>query len=240
MFVKPFRKVSDSGQLLSMFQITFPVQVSDVPAWYQRAQDTAYLKEFAASLVLSWHDPCLYLVATAPLNTFRCMPMFDREPIPTEVIPTFAQTKRLVLIGDAAHPMCPFKGQGFNTGAEDGLRLAKCLTEWCMDGSSSSSSLEDVLTKFQIECVERTRSVQGNSRRLLMEQHTPKVLSSSVEGLDKGVVPSVPAIPLPPVVLIECQCASKCSDSFQAQFGALYPTVLPVVGDQGSSTSIVL
>ena len=47
--------------------------------------------------------------------------LFDRPPLETWT------RGRVTLLGDAAHPMLPFMGQGAGQSIEDGLVLARCL-----------------------------------------------------------------------------------------------------------------
>lgn len=49
-----------------------------------------------------------------PLVTIRCSPWFHQD--------------RVVLVGDAAHALVPFYGQGINAGFEDRATLDECLT----------------------------------------------------------------------------------------------------------------
>ncbi|KAJ5806696.1 hypothetical protein N7474_010288, partial [Penicillium riverlandense] len=51
----------------------------------------------------------------------KCWPLFQIDPLPT-----WARGK-LVLIGDAAHPMLPFGGQGSNQAIEDGAAIGFLL-----------------------------------------------------------------------------------------------------------------
>jgi len=55
-------------------------------------------------------------------ETFRWA-LYDRDPLPTWV------KGRLILLGDAAHPMLPHLGQGANQSIEDGMALATILAQ---------------------------------------------------------------------------------------------------------------
>jgi len=60
--------------------------------------------------------------ATDPATVFRWA-LCDRPPQPRWV------RERVVLLGDAAHPMLPYMGQGAAMGFEDAVVLARCLAE---------------------------------------------------------------------------------------------------------------
>lgn len=73
----------------------------------------------ALALFEGWHDQVRALIAgTDPI--FRWA-LFDRPPLETWI------RGRVTLLGDAAHPMMPFMGQGASQSVEDGLVLARCL-----------------------------------------------------------------------------------------------------------------
>jgi len=62
---------------------------------------------------------------------------------------------RVTLLGDAAHPMSPYAGQGANSTFEDAYELAQCL--------SHSSSIEEALTTYENRRIPRTQAIQARS-----------------------------------------------------------------------------
>jgi salicylate hydroxylase/6-hydroxynicotinate 3-monooxygenase len=99
----------------------------------------------------------------------------DRDPLPAW------HTGRVVLLGDAAHPMTPFMAQGAATSMEDGVVLYRCLAEYGLD-----SYEEAFATYFRLRR-ERTATMQAVSRSntWLREETDP----SSVYGYDAWSVP---------------------------------------------------
>ena len=170
LFVKPFSRE------LSMFQLTFPVPMADLETWC--SMDNAALRSAAAGIVFGWHTPCMELVVSAPLGTLRSMPMFDREPLPPPPSST-----RIVFIGDACHPMCPFKGQGFNTAVADAVALGDAVRD------VSREDLPRALSVFQRQCMERALPFQLGSRRNLAEQHCERALVVAAVGTPPHTVP---------------------------------------------------
>ena len=63
---------------------------------------------------------------------------------------------RVSLLGDAAHPMLPFLGQGAGMTIEDGVVLARCLF--------TSDSVEEALQRYEAARVERTALVTNGAR----------------------------------------------------------------------------
>ena len=64
----------------------------------------------------------------------------------------------MTLIGDAAHPMSPFKGQGANQALLDALALARGIAKGCRALSNwrDAGLRESVLTEFELEMLERS------------------------------------------------------------------------------------
>jgi len=66
-----------------------------------------------------WHDTIRTIIAATPRALRQAL--YDREPLPDW------RVGRVVLLGDAAHPMMPFYAQGAAQSIEDAYVLAGCL-----------------------------------------------------------------------------------------------------------------
>jgi 2-polyprenyl-6-methoxyphenol hydroxylase-like FAD-dependent oxidoreductase len=74
--------------------------------------------------------------------------ILEREPLPT-----WSQG-RVVLIGDACHPMTPYMAQGAATSIEDAAVLARCLKDVSVDG------IEAAFKRFEAHRKPRTSKIQ--------------------------------------------------------------------------------
>ncbi len=90
-------------------------------SWHSSAEVLEVLAEFD-----TWHQDVVDIISATPSQ--RCMrwALYTRQPLDRWV------TRRMALLGDAAHPMTPFYGMGANLAIEDGYILARCL-EACPD-----------------------------------------------------------------------------------------------------------
>ena len=99
---------------------------------------------------------------------------------------------QMTLLGDAAHAMTPFLGQGAGTAIEDGVVLARAL--------AASSSIGEGLWRYEVARIERTRAIQlesnANADRLQGDESTmfglAKMRNDEALGLfsyDAGAVP---------------------------------------------------
>jgi len=96
-----------------------------------------------------WHDTIRAIIAATPKVLRQAL--YDREPLPDW------RVGRVVLLGDAAHPMMPFYAQGAAQSIEDAYVLAGCLAA-CVD--DPVSALRRYVTLRQ----PRTAWMQGLSR----------------------------------------------------------------------------
>ena len=84
----------------------------------------------------------------------------------------------MTLIGDAAHPMSPFKGQGANQALLDALALARGILKNCRPLSNwrEIGLRESVLTEFESEMLERSATKVNDSAAAAQYLHSENVL----------------------------------------------------------------
>jgi salicylate hydroxylase len=87
------------------------------------AQAPAELLRLVQHATSAWHPPVPELVTAIDPESVGVRSYYDRDPIGR------VREGRLWLIGDAAHPMCPFQGQGANMGMVDSLKLAQYFAD---------------------------------------------------------------------------------------------------------------
>jgi len=91
------------------------------------------------------------LAATPPDNCYR-WGIFDRQPLRRWSV------GRATLLGDAAHPMTPFLGQGAVMALEDAMVVARCLQD--------SDSVAAALARYEAARQERVEFVFEESRKV--------------------------------------------------------------------------
>lgn len=130
------------------------------------------LKEEALKRI-QWHSPIPQIIKATSPNYISGYPVYDREILATELE---EKNKNITLIGDAAHPMSPFKGQGANQALLDAIALAQHIyTSYHYTSWKNGDLRKDVLTPFEIEMIERSSIKVQDSATAAEVLHSEKV-----------------------------------------------------------------
>lgn len=135
-----------------MWQLSFPMSEEEARAL--SAQGTHALKEEACRRT-QWHQPIPQILAATLETQISGYPVYDRELLTSELL---EKSGKATLIGDAAHPMSPFKGQGANQALLDALSLARGIAKGCKSLAHwKKVGLRDsVLNQYEAEMLERS------------------------------------------------------------------------------------
>jgi salicylate hydroxylase len=141
------------GNLINVAAVT-PVRGDDVESWSATGDVAELLTEFNG-----WDAALVALLGAAP-NVGKWA-VLEREPMPR------IATRRIALLGDAAHPMFPFLAQGAAQALEDAAVLGTCLRD------ASAADVPDALRRYQDVRLPRTIEVQRRSREARAHHHLP-------------------------------------------------------------------
>ncbi|WP_313111405.1 FAD-dependent oxidoreductase [Aequorivita sediminis] len=137
-----------------MWQLSFPMSEKGAKALSKNGAKA--LKEEAIKRT-QWHTPIPQIISATEEYQISGYPVYDRELLDNEVL---KKCGPITLIGDAAHPMSPFKGQGANQALLDALSLARTILKGCNTSSQwrETGIRGSVLNEFEADMLERSAS----------------------------------------------------------------------------------
>ncbi len=140
--------------------VTYPVRGTDLvnmvaltrsPDWAEESWSEKAEKSALAACFIGWTDYVTGVIAAAPVNELYRWGLFVRAPLNKWV------KGRIALLGDAAHPMLPYMGQGASSAIEDAVVLGRCF--------ASGGDPQAALQTYQRSRVERAAFLQAESNQ---------------------------------------------------------------------------
>lgn len=155
-----------------MWQLSYPMPEEEAKAL--SAQGVQALKQEAIRRT-QWHHPIPQIVAATPETHISGYPVYDRALLEAAWL---EKSGACTLIGDAAHPMSPFKGQGANQALLDALALARAITKGCKPSSEwrKAGVRKSILTGFESEMIARSAIKVKESEAAAQFLHSDIVL----------------------------------------------------------------
>lgn len=168
-YIMPF----DSESI--MWQLSFPISEKD--AIDLSLNGSEKLKEEACKR-LNWHAPIPDILNATAAHQISGYPVYDRSIISPELLQNLGNA---TLIGDAAHPMSPFKGQGANQALLDALALARKIysKHKYLMLNKGQGLRKLILNDFEAEMIDRTKVKVKDSANAAKFLHTEIALHES-------------------------------------------------------------
>lgn len=167
-----------------MWQLSFPL--SEKEAEELSAQGTHAMKVESLRRLQDWHNPIPQMLAATPESQITGYPVYDRKLLDSKML---QESGNSTLIGDAAHPMSPFKGQGANQALLDALNLARKISIECGPNSNwrDIGLRKAVLNTFEREMLTRTASKVLDSAKAVELLHSDAVLHDGDKPRGRGL-----------------------------------------------------
>jgi 2-polyprenyl-6-methoxyphenol hydroxylase-like FAD-dependent oxidoreductase len=118
------------------------------------------LRETVLDKIGRWHEPLAALVSATDGDRIGVKDLYDRAPVKR------CRQGRVVLLGDAAHPMSPFRGNGGNMAMVDALELADVLIK------TAEQDLDRALAAYERKARPRNRAAVLTSHKAAVELHS--------------------------------------------------------------------
>ncbi|MFI9561162.1 FAD-dependent monooxygenase [Nonomuraea endophytica] len=127
------------------------------PDWREESWSAQGSVRELTPFYMGWHEDVTRLIGAA--EAVSRWALHDRESLPR------LHSGRVAVIGDAAHPMLPFRAQGANQAIEDAVSLARFLAE------AGRCGLREALLRYEHLRLPRTNRIQRESRNSVRTFH---------------------------------------------------------------------
>ena len=170
----------------TMWQLSFPLSEKD--AITLSSKGVRALKEEALNRVGHWHVPVPDLIEHTPLELITGYPVYDRDVVDVETF-RFGDGSateqmdygRVTLIGDAAHPMSPFKGQGANQALIDAVLLSRTIYRIFRDQDCTTTRTDRASKPTDVHAHDNSSQICAELRKFeeqMMERSAVKMKAS--------------------------------------------------------------
>ena len=185
-----------------------------------------------------WHPPVPAMLAATHEASVWGTPLYDREPMPlrrkNRLGGPAPWSSRVTLLGDAAHCMTPFKGQGANQALADAPLLATYLAPALLasdggdapggdtpsGGKSRTERIASALACFEREMTSRSEAKVRASRAAAKHFHSPAALDLDGQ-LIEGVADTARLLAAMRAEGVGARCAGELEARAIALQGAL-------------------
>lgn len=169
MVVYPIRDLADGRQLVNWVAEVRTDDGRPMPKQdWDRQVDVAEPRAHFADYDFPWLDVPAMIEHAAQVYVY---PMVDRDPLPTW------RRGRIVLLGDAAHPMYPVGSNGASQAIIDARILAREL--------ATRSSIDDALEAYEQQRLPATAAVVASNRQAGPEEFMEIVAQRAPSGFDR-------------------------------------------------------
>lgn len=160
-----------------MWQLSFPLDEKEAIKLSSLGKQA--LKEEARRRTL-WHSPIPEIINATSEQLISGYPVYDRELLNSTHLENIGA---ITLLGDAAHPMSPFKGQGANQALLDALSLARLIAHGCNSKSNwkEKGIRAAVLNDYEKEMLTRSAAKVQDSNQAAEFLHSELVLLEADE-----------------------------------------------------------
>lgn len=159
----------------TMWQLSFPLD--EMKAREYGSSSCDILQNLALHMCNGWDPHLVALLESTLPGLIYGHPTYDRNPLsPVEISDT--GYPGVTILGDAAHPMSPFKGQGANQALLDAMSICQNLLSSELM-SPNGLSLNSALRNYEIEMIQRSSEKVLMSREAAFSLHSDDALNEA-------------------------------------------------------------